>query len=224
MTTNALGPKQQLQAFKTLHILTTLCTILFCVIPHDAYKFSYINSNDQPFYLANTLIMNRFLQILIATYILQLPANALAINVQNEVYSYWSNFLLTEDAKSANPKYRNANGTVNYIKLAADTPRFIRFLQGLSRNATQNTATIRWSIPNKKADGSTLSLSEIKGYEIYQTAQKTAAVSTFKVTNVNQTSYTINNLNPDTYFFTMVTISKNGQFSALTPIVSKTIK
>lgn len=86
------------------------------------------------------------------------------------------------------------------------------------------SARLSWNIPTKRENGDNLALTEINAYEIYVTAENAGTSRTIRVDNRNQTQYTVEPLNADTYYFSMVTIDSEGMYSELSQVVSKTIQ
>ena len=85
------------------------------------------------------------------------------------------------------------------------------------------SASLSWSIPSTRADGSPIPISEITGYEIYMIAESTGKTAVIPVSDGMTSSYTLAELSPDTYHFSMAAMDAQGNLSELSPIVSKTI-
>ena len=86
-----------------------------------------------------------------------------------------------------------------------------------------DSASLSWSIPTTRADGSPIPISEITGYEIYVIAESTGKTAVIPVSGGMTSSYTLTGLPPDTYHFSMAALDAQGNLSELSPIVSKTI-
>ncbi len=84
-------------------------------------------------------------------------------------------------------------------------------------------ATLTWTVPTSRADGSPLAPSEIAGYEIYMIAESTGARSVIPVSDSAATRHTMSGLSADTYHFSMVALDTAGNPSELSAVVSKTI-
>jgi len=89
--------------------------------------------------------------------------------------------------------------------------------------AQSDSASLSWSIPTTRADGSPIPISEIKGYEIYMIAESTGKTAVIPVSGGMTSSYKLTGLSPDTYHFSMAAMDAQGNLSELSPIVSKTI-
>jgi hypothetical protein len=82
-----------------------------------------------------------------------------------------------------------------------------------------NMATLTWDPPTTNADGTPLT--DLAGYKIYY---GTLTRNYTKVINVgNVTTYTIENLNPDTYYFAVTAYDNSGNESGYSNEVSKII-
>lgn len=138
------------------------------------------------------------------------------------IFMQWATLLLQIDQANPNPKYVNSDGSVNYTKLYADTPKFAKFLTGVSR-ARRIDATLSWSIPSKRTDGSTINATDLSRYEIYMTDGSTGVSKTVKVDNVAQTSYQFRGLKAGKYYFAMASVDKQGRTSPLSTVISKTV-
>lgn len=134
----------------------------------------------------------------------------------------WAALLLQLDQAKAAPVYVNANGSINYTKLYADTPNFAKFITAAAR-AQQVSATLSWGIPTKRTDGTTLNANDLSRFEIYMTAGSTGQSQTFRVENIAQTSYQFKGLQAGKYYFAMASIDKQGRTSPLSSVISKTV-
>lgn len=89
--------------------------------------------------------------------------------------------------------------------------------------ASVSAATLSWSIPTTRANGTPLAMGEIAGYEIYVIAESSGERQVIRVERGETTRHTIAELAPDTYHFAIVAMDTNGNPSELSPVVSKTI-
>jgi hypothetical protein len=89
--------------------------------------------------------------------------------------------------------------------------------------STAGTAVLTWSIPTTRANGDPLSPAELAGYEIYVTGETTGVSEVLQIANPMATSYTVQNLAPDTYYFAIAAYDANGLASELSAIVTKVI-
>jgi hypothetical protein len=87
---------------------------------------------------------------------------------------------------------------------------------------TTGAATVNWSPPTENTNGSTIT--NLAGYTIQYGTNKSDLTSSVKLTNPGLTSYVIENLAAGTYYFGVMAYNSAGATSAVSSIVSKTIK
>jgi hypothetical protein len=85
-------------------------------------------------------------------------------------------------------------------------------------------ATLSWTIPTTRANGSPLSAADLAGYEIYMLQEGTGATRSISITNPLSTGHTIRELAPDNYHFSMIALDTSGNRSTLSSIVMKSIR
>lgn len=83
------------------------------------------------------------------------------------------------------------------------------------------TATISWVPPTQNTDGS--ALTDLGGYRIYHGTSQNNLSQMVELTNAGLTSYTVQNLSPATWYFSMRAFRTNGTESEPSNIASKTI-
>ncbi|CBL44528.1 hypothetical protein HDN1F_09450 [gamma proteobacterium HdN1] len=77
------------------------------------------------------------------------------------------------------------------------------------------SATLKWSKPTKREDGSKLSSTDIAGYNIYFATSSTASMSRIASgLSASQTSYVVSNLGVGNNYFAMSTTDKAGREGA----------
>ncbi|MGB5261570.1 MAG: putative Ig domain-containing protein [Gammaproteobacteria bacterium] len=81
--------------------------------------------------------------------------------------------------------------------------------------------TLTWTAPVARADGSPLSLSEIKGYRIHYGSTAGNYPNVFDVRDGSAVKATVNNVPAGTYRVVMTTYDSNGLESANSPVVVK---
>jgi len=89
--------------------------------------------------------------------------------------------------------------------------------------AANASAVLSWNAPTTRADGSPLTMADIDGYEIYVLSESTGETATITLDDGAASSYTLDNLPADTYHFSMAAKDTQGNLSALSAVVSKTI-
>ena len=83
------------------------------------------------------------------------------------------------------------------------------------------SVTLSWVAPTLNTDGTILN--DLAGYYINYGTSATALSQTVTVTGATSTTYTVANLVPGTYYFSVTAYSSAGTESAPSPTVSKTI-
>ncbi len=89
--------------------------------------------------------------------------------------------------------------------------------------ATTGSATLSWTIPTSRTDGSPLSLSEIDGYRIYMGPNEDELVMIVDLNEGSATSHTLVDLASGTYVFTVTTYDTEGNESNFSNQATKTI-
>ena len=79
-------------------------------------------------------------------------------------------------------------------------------------------------MPTTREDGSPLAASELAGYEIYVLTESNGQTKIISVSDPLSTSYTLSDLPPDVYNFSMVALDSNGKASKLSVVVTKTVQ
>ena len=85
------------------------------------------------------------------------------------------------------------------------------------------SATISWTAPVARADGSPMSLAEIGGYRVYYGASKGKYPNRVDVSDSTAVQLTINQLPAGTYYFVMTTYDDAGRESVFSPVLVKTV-
>lgn len=75
------------------------------------------------------------------------------------------------------------------------------------------SASLNWQAPVERADGEPLSASEIGGYRIYYGTASGAYAYVIEVDDASATSYVINDLPLDDYYFVLTAIDSTGRES-----------
>ena len=83
------------------------------------------------------------------------------------------------------------------------------------------SVTLSWSAPTLNTNGTILN--DLAGYYINYGTSATALSQTVTVTGATSTTYTVANLVPGTYYFSVTAYSSAGTESTPSPTVSKTI-
>jgi len=91
--------------------------------------------------------------------------------------------------------------------------------QGKTDNA--GSATLSWSTPTENEDESPLV--DLVGYVIHYTTPEGKIAESIYVDDPRATSYTIDNLSPGTYHFSVSAVQADGRESTMSNEMSKTI-
>lgn len=136
----------------------------------------------------------------------------------------WAGFNSTNGRLSGTPSAANVGTYKNIVirasdgKLSAALKAFSIRVGGTQVSTTTNR-TIKWVAPRTRADGSSISLSEIAGYRIrYGTAP--GRYTNTVVVNNGSTSYKLPKLKTGTYYFVVTTLDRAGLESKYSPTAS----
>lgn len=126
----------------------------------------------------------------------------------------WASFNPTNGRLSGTPSAANV-GTYNNIVIRASDGKLNAALNAFSirvsstQTSTTTTRTIRWVAPRTRADGRSISLSEIAGYRINYGPAPGRFTNSVVVKN-GTTSYKLPKLKTGTYYFVVTTIDRAG--------------
>lgn len=150
--------------------------------------------------------------------------NTLGFAIQNR--PSWASFSTTTGELSGKP---TATGTFSNIvisvsdgKATTKLPAFsIAVKAATSTPTTTNPkggVTLSWTPPTANADGS--SLGNLSGYRIYYGTSSGMLIKTIQVDNPSLSSYVIENLPANTYYFGVRAITSKGTESPLSNVMS----
>ena len=88
---------------------------------------------------------------------------------------------------------------------------------------TTGSAQISWTAPTTRADGSSLTSTDISGYKLYESDTAGGTMSPVADLTSSETSVVVSDLAVGTHYFTMTTIDTNGMESAQSQAFSVTI-
>ena len=119
----------------------------------------------------------------------------------------------------------------------ADSGKYYCLVKNPGSSATSSTATlsitavaktgsavISWAAPSTRADGSTLSSTDISGYDLYYSADSAASLAKLTSLSASELSIVVNDLAMGTHYFALATKDSNGLQSALSATISVTIQ
>lgn len=78
---------------------------------------------------------------------------------------------------------------------------------------------VSWTAPTTRANGEPLPSAELGGYELYMLSEQSGNDQYIVIADPTQTSYQINDLAPDTYFFSISAYDLDGLFSEPSDII-----
>ncbi|MBM0103956.1 putative Ig domain-containing protein [Steroidobacter sp. S1-65] len=148
--------------------------------------------------------------------------NALTFSIANR--PSWASFNTSTGQLSGTPTASQA-GTYSNITIRVSDGRVTTSLPAFSISvvdASSSGAVLSWTAPTSNTDGSTLT--NLAGYRIAYGTSASAMTSTIQVANPSVTNYTINNLAPGTYYFTVRAYTNNGTESANSNVYSKVVR
>ena len=138
----------------------------------------------------------------------------------------WANFDTTTGRISGMPTLGDI-GTFAGIRISVSDGNFTSSLSAFSvevmqDNAALGSATLSWTAPATNTDGS--QFSDLIAFRIYYGTAPGQWSNQIYLDNPSITTYVVQNLMPDTYYFTATTINSAGLESAFSNIASKTIQ
>jgi hypothetical protein len=100
---------------------------------------------------------------------------------------------------------------------------FDQFFQAPQSTAENSgVVTLSWLAPTENEDDSPFT--DLSGYAIHYTNKEGRDPGTVYVNDPTVTSYTIKNLSPGTYYFSISAIEVDGDESALSNVIEKTVQ
>jgi hypothetical protein len=89
-------------------------------------------------------------------------------------------------------------------------------------SSASGSAALSWIPPTRNTDGSPIT--DLAGYYVYYGRSPAALTHSIQIRDAALTSYVISNLEPATYYFSVVAYSVSGAQSSLAAPVSKSIR
>ncbi len=140
----------------------------------------------------------------------------------------WATFSTSTGRLSGTPTNTNAGTTSGIVISVSDgktTTAVGPFSVTVVTVATVNngTATLNWVAPSTRQDGSPFSLSDLKGYNVYEGTTASNLTLLMRIDVSTATSYTAANLAPGTHYFSVTAYDINGAESSYSNIVSRVV-
>ncbi|MEN8179779.1 MAG: fibronectin type III domain-containing protein [Pseudomonadota bacterium] len=87
----------------------------------------------------------------------------------------------------------------------------------------EQSVNLSWTAPTTRTDGELLSLSDLEGYRIYYGTEEANLIPLVDLDDSATTSYSVNELSPGFYYFTVTAYDYDGLESGFSEVVSKEI-
>ena len=146
--------------------------------------------------------------------------DALAFSITGQ--PTWSSFDTSTGRISGTPTAADV-GTTNGIVVSVTDGTANASLSPFSVTVDQvalGSATLTWTAPTQKDDGSALTLA---AYKIYFGASPTNLPSQITIEDPAMTTYMVDNLEPNTYYFAVAAVSDDGLESELSNVASTVV-
>lgn len=136
----------------------------------------------------------------------------------------WATFNTSTGQLSGTPSASQV-GTYGNITISVSDGRATASLAAFSINVvdvSNGGATLSWTAPTQNTDGS--ALTNLAGYRIAYGTSASALAQTVQVSNPSVTTYSISNLSPGTYYFSVRAYTSNGTESSSSSVASKVVQ
>ena len=147
--------------------------------------------------------------------------NTLAYSISNR--PSWATFSTATGQLSGTPSASQVGSYAN-ITISVSDGRATTALRSFSINVVDvstGSASLSWTPPTENTDGT--ALTNLAGYRVVYGTSPSALNQTVQVANVGLTNYTIDNLSPGTYYFSVRAYASNGTESVNSTVMSKVI-
>jgi hypothetical protein len=134
--------------------------------------------------------------------------DALTFSIENK--PNWLSFDSGNGRISGTPTLANV-GTFSNIKITVSDGQASASLSNISVQVTQvatASTTLSWTAPTMNEDGTTLS--DLAGYKVYYGKSSRSYTNTIRIDNPSVTTYVVENLSPDTYYFAATAFNSSG--------------
>jgi hypothetical protein len=135
----------------------------------------------------------------------------------------WLEFNSSTGRISGTPTLGNV-GTFSSIRISVSDGQASASLRGFSIDVTQvatASTTLSWTPPTLNEDGTTLV--DLAGYKIYYGKSSGSYTNSIRVDNPTVTTYLVENLSPDTYYFAATAFNASGVESRYSGEAVKTL-
>ena len=150
--------------------------------------------------------------------------NALTFSIVNK--PSWATFNTTTGALTGTPTVAQVGAfaavTISVSDGSASTSLGAFTITVSAAPVVTGSATVSWTPPTTRTDGSSLT-GDLAGYTIWYGPAQNNYTQSVKVTNPGLTTYQIDNLAGGTYYFVVTAVDSSGVESQYSTAVSKTI-
>lgn len=147
--------------------------------------------------------------------------DTLTFTIQN--LPRWAQFNSNSGALTGTPNMGDA-GLYNNIVISVSDGSAEVSLPQFTINVTQTatgSATLSWNAPTQNSDGSPLS--NLAGYRIYYGNTQGSFPNQVQVDNPGVTTFVVENLTPDTYYFVSTAVNSSGAESQYSNVATKIV-
>lgn len=147
--------------------------------------------------------------------------DSLSFSIQNQ--PNWADFDTASGKISGIPTlgnigvYANISISVSDGSASATLPQFGISVDQLGTSST----TLSWTAPTQNEDGTPLT--DLAGYKIYYGKSSRSYTDQVRIDNPGITSYVVDNLTPDTYYFAATSFNSSGVESGFSNEATKTL-
>lgn len=135
----------------------------------------------------------------------------------------WASFDSTTGRLSGTPQAEHQGSYNNIVITVSDglTTASLAPFSLLVAAKTPGSAVLTWTPPTSNTDGT--AVSNLAGYKIYYGTDPENLSNTVQVAGASITTYTVGNLTPGTYYFSIAAYTSDGVEGERSPVGSKTI-
>ena len=147
-------------------------------------------------------------------------SNTLLFTIANQ--PAWSTFNVLTGELSGTTKHDDV-GTTSEIVISVSDGTVRADLASFNLTIESATTQLSWNAPTTRDDNSALPLAELAGYRIYAGTTPETLALLVDINDADTTQYTITDLSPATYYYTVTAYNVYGIESLRPQPVSKTI-
>jgi hypothetical protein len=137
----------------------------------------------------------------------------------------WASFNSQTGALSGTPQAADVGSYSNIsisVSDGTDTSTLTAFTIVVEQAPVLNTATLNWTTPTTRDDGTPLPLSEIDGYRIYMGDSESTLVPVLDINDYTVNQHTLTDIASGTHYFSVTAYDVDGNESDFSNIVMMT--